>query len=387
MTVATRYPRPQAASRADRWRGLRAAALSLTGMAPESHGERFRLWRRLLPLVSIAVVSLLPCPDLVSRFRVRRAAARLVSREPWPGEDAKGQDAAQLALFRLLWLQKQTRRAVRGRHQEAAVMLARSATETLILGTWCVRDPGAVTALDSAAAEAARNAVRYVERAFGMPEHVISECIKRLASPRPAKKVWTMAEIADEATGTYAARDLYQRLYVPLSSYSVHAGAGSLMRHVRPGGAIRRRPARSWNRRSPVRVADTCLGYLAAAVAQDSGQPHQRFIDYGDRHNKRTLLPMVFMIAGHTAGSARRNPRRAITIAARTAGLIRDLGSYTLSAQFTSDPQEVRTSRIRDAITAMTAEGSLDEVLYALQPFIDYLAARIAEDPESESVL
>jgi hypothetical protein len=354
-------------------------------MAPGSQGEHFRLWRRVLPLARIAVVSLLPCPDLIARIGFRRAAARLVTCEPWPGEDAKGADAAQLALLRVLWLQKQTRRAVRGRHQEAAVMLARATTETLILGTWCVRDPGAVTALDNAAAKAARDAVRYLERAFGIPEEVIDECIRRLGTPRPAKTVWRMAEIADKDTGEYAARDLYQRLYVPLSNYTVHAGAGSLLRHVRAGGAIRRRPARSWNRRSPARVADTCAGYLAAVVAHETGQPQQRFIRYGDRHNKRTLLPMAFMVAGHIADSARPDARRSLTAAVRIIRIIRDVGTYAWSEQFTSDPPDIRTSRIRDALTAMAAQGGLGDVLHAMEPFLDFLAARVAEDPEPET--
>ena len=107
-----------------------------------------------------------------------------------------------------------------------------------------------------------------------------------------------MAKIADEAIGAYAVRDLYQRLYVPLSNFTVHAGSGSLLRHVRSGGAVHRRPARSWNRRSPARVADACMGYLAAVVAKDAGEPDQRFLGYADRHNNRTLLPMAFMIAG-----------------------------------------------------------------------------------------
>ncbi len=53
-------------------------------MTPQPGGERFRLWRRFLPLAWIAVVSLLPCPDLIARIRIRRAAARLVTCDPGP---------------------------------------------------------------------------------------------------------------------------------------------------------------------------------------------------------------------------------------------------------------------------------------------------------------
>jgi hypothetical protein len=167
-----------------------------------------------------------------------------------------------------------------------------------------------------------------------MPEDILNECIRRLAVPRKAPALWDMAETVDRATGSKAATDLYQRLYVPLSNFTVHAGAGSLMRHVRSGGAITRRPARSWNRRSSARVADACTGYLAAVIADSSGQPAQRFIRYGDRHNQRTLLPLAFMAAGRVAGSARPNTR-------------------------------------------------LSDIMHAVEPFIAFLAARIATDIET----
>lgn len=72
------------------------------------------------------VVSVLPCPDLASRYRMRREAYRLVTLRTWPGMTADSSEAAQLAMLRLLWLQRQTHRAVRGRHKEASAMLARA---------------------------------------------------------------------------------------------------------------------------------------------------------------------------------------------------------------------------------------------------------------------
>jgi hypothetical protein len=156
---------------------------------------------------------------------------------------------------------------------------------------------------------------------------------------------------------------------------------------VRSGGRIRRRPARSWNRRSPARVADTCAGYLAAVVAHQAGKPEQRFLDYGDRHNKRTLLPMAFMVAGHIADSARPDARRSIAATRRIiriVRIIRDVGTYAWSHQFTADPPDVRTAWIREALMSMAAEGGIGDVLQALEPFIDFLAAKVAEDAEPE---
>ncbi|HEV3172051.1 MAG TPA: hypothetical protein VGZ32_16990, partial [Actinocrinis sp.] len=62
------------------------------------------LWALLSPVLR----GLLPYPDPARRRRVRRAASRLVVYEPWSADDATmGRDAAQLALLRILWLQKQ----------------------------------------------------------------------------------------------------------------------------------------------------------------------------------------------------------------------------------------------------------------------------------------
>jgi hypothetical protein len=66
----------------------------------------------MLRYVRIVALAMLPVPDLVTRIRVRRTARRLVACDPWPGMDATGEDAAQLTLHRVLWLQRQTRRAV-----------------------------------------------------------------------------------------------------------------------------------------------------------------------------------------------------------------------------------------------------------------------------------
>ena len=90
------------------------------------------------------VLSFLPVPDLAGRLKVRRTARSLVTCDPWPGMDATGTDAAQLALLRLLFLQKATRKAVRTRQDEAATMLARVAIETLITSLYCIHESAAV---------------------------------------------------------------------------------------------------------------------------------------------------------------------------------------------------------------------------------------------------
>jgi hypothetical protein len=49
----------------------------------------------------------------------------------------------------------------------------------------------------------------------------------------------------DKANGDAkkSARGIYNRLYRPLSNFTVHASGGTLMRHVRRKGRLRRRPS------------------------------------------------------------------------------------------------------------------------------------------------
>ena len=81
-----------------------------------------------------------------------------------------------------------------------------------------------------------------------------------------------------KANGNSQARSIYRRLYIPLSNFTVHASGGTLLRHVRRDGGLRRRPSRSWNRRSPARVADAAVGLLAADLAEHAAMPHKKLL-------------------------------------------------------------------------------------------------------------
>jgi hypothetical protein len=163
--------------------------------APDGQtAARFWFTRRLWPHVRVWILGLLPCPDLVSRYRMRRAARKLVKLSAWPGLGAISAQATQLAMLRLLWLQRQTRRAVRGRHREAAIMLARACVETLFLGLYCLREPEAVAQLHSANVRAVGDAFAYFEDLDIVPADVIRQCAARLGESRRAPKVWHMAE-------------------------------------------------------------------------------------------------------------------------------------------------------------------------------------------------
>jgi hypothetical protein len=234
------------------------------------------LAKLVVSLVWGVVASVLPCPDLAARCRMRRRAHRLVTLQSWPGMAADSCDAAQLAMLRLLWLQRQTHRAVLGRNREASTMLARASVEGLFLGLYCLRVPGAIAKLHADNLKALGDGLAYFEEADIVPAQVIRECVERIG--RPSKKyltVWDMVKAIDEANDNKAARGIYRRLYIPLSNYTVHANGGTLLRHVSSDGRLRRRPSRSWARRSPVRVADASTGLLAADLAKCARRPNE----------------------------------------------------------------------------------------------------------------
>lgn len=122
----------------------------------------FSFTRRIWPYIRAFAVSVLPCPDLASRCGMRRAARRLITLRIWRGKQATSADAAQLAMLRLLYLQCETRRAVRGRHREASVMLARACVETLLVGLYCLRDADAIERLDGGALKGIADALTYL---------------------------------------------------------------------------------------------------------------------------------------------------------------------------------------------------------------------------------
>jgi hypothetical protein len=344
---------------------------------------RFWFTRQLWPHVRVWILGLLPCPDLVSRYRMRRSAGKLVTLRTWPGMDATSPQVAQLAMLRLLWLQRQTRRAARGRHREAAIMLARACVETLLLGLYCLREPKAVAQLHAANIKAMGDAFAYFERLDIVPADVIRQCAAKLGKPGPAPKVWRMAETVDNANANAAARDIYHRLYVPLSNFTVHASGGTLLRHVRSDDRLSARPSRSWNRRSPVRVADATAGLLAAALAQEVGTPTEKLLRYAERHFERALMPVAVMGLGGLSGSRKKNLLPRIIRAAKSA---RDMYDYLWHGRAIADPLSVRIAFIRDRFAAMLDTEGLDVPAGTLDPFIDYVADKLGRIPDMETI-
>jgi len=347
---------------------------------PRKSSDKVQLWRGIWRQARPVLLGVLPVIDLPSRYRVRRLAVSLVQCDPWPGMTATGDDAAQLAIMRLRWLQRDTRRAVRGRHSEAATLLARASIETLITGLYCLHEQDAVARLQ---AENIRNLpllFRFLTDAGVIPASVLDECIQGLGYGKPARgpSVEAMALVVDKSLGAKAAVDLYDCYYRPSSAFAMHSGGLSLLRHVRTDNRLVRRPSRTWARRSPARIADACLGALTATMARRAGRPSQLADKYTDRHFGRALVPMIVMSSPGIGKLVM--PRQILTTIVTVRGIFR----YARSGQDAED-LVMRVARIRAGMEALLLAGVRDLPEGALDPFLDYVSEKIAAETAPSS--
>jgi len=255
-------------------------------------------------MVSVLAVSwqllrgVLPYPDLLRRWRVNRRAHKLITCRYWPGDDATGMDAAQLALLRLLWLRRLTRNAVGMRRDEDAVLLARASIETCIVGLYCVYSGDPIAHL-SAPSYGAAGPVPYLINGDLGSRAAVDSAVLALGEVGPDLNIRDLALWLEREHGLVLATGLYQRYYVPLSHLFAHSYAFALMRHVRPDGTLHRRPAFPWIRRSAVRMADGCAAVLAASIAEKAGTSSELFHRSATAHLDRLLTPaLVFAVKG-----------------------------------------------------------------------------------------
>jgi hypothetical protein len=207
-----------------------------------------------------------------------------------------------------------------------------------------------------------------------IPQDVIDRALVAFGTPGPDMNVRDMAEKIDTVTGGTVAVDLYFRLYVPTSTFFVHASATSLLRHVKADGRLANRPANPWARRSTVRLADACVGILAAAIARQDGTASDLFIAYAEPHLQRVMAPMMVATG--------KNMIRLFELKQmiRIIREVRDLRSY-LSAQAASDPLDVREARIRAAYEAVvTSTVDPDVPAEAIQVVVDFLVEKILSE-------
>lgn len=111
-------------------------------------------------LTQLVAHRVLPYPDPVRRRRMRKLARDLVNCEPWPGNDATSLQIAQLAMLRLLWLERMTRRAATLQQRDATALLARSAVETCISSMYWLQTEDATSRLTGDNAKSLRKMLK-----------------------------------------------------------------------------------------------------------------------------------------------------------------------------------------------------------------------------------
>lgn len=281
----------------------------------------------------------LPYPDLWRRWRVNRRAHKLITCRQWPGDEATGMDAAQLALLRLLWLQRLARNSVTMRRDDEAVLLARASIETCIAGLYFVHSGNAIAHLSAPSYGGAAPVPYLINAGLGSGAAIESAALA-LGEAGADLSIRDLALWLEREHGLVLATGLYHRYYVPLSHLFADSYAFSLMRHVHPDGSLHRRPAFPWIRRSAARMADGCAAVLAASIADKAGARSELFHRSATAHLDRLLTPaLVFAVKGaFRAGPWREFPRKLQSIidAERSADmppLLRPMASLGMSAR------------------------------------------------------
>ena len=252
----------------------------------------------------------LPYPDLLRRSRIRRGAGRLITCKRWPSADATGADAAQLALLHLLYVQQLTRSAVVERRSDEAALLARAAIETVIVGLYCLHSDHAIADLSTTNYRVSGQAGSYLFDAGLRTPEAVNGAVTALCEAGQDLKVGDLALWLERQRELVQPATLYRSYYVPLSHLFARAYGFSLVRHVNPNGSLRRRPAFQWTRCSAARIADGCVGLLAANIADVSGARTEPFLRYATAHFDRALTPaFTFAVkAARRAGPLRAFP-------------------------------------------------------------------------------
>jgi hypothetical protein len=239
--------------------------------------------------------AVLPYPDVLRRLRIRRKAASLVTCRKWPGDDATGAQAAQLAMLRLLTLQRLAHRAATLRQKECAALLARLSLETCLVGMYCLYAEDAVARLSAANYRGAGRSVSYLSDAGLVSREAIESAVAALGPTGRDLDLRQVAEWLRDNRDLDIATNLYWAYYVPLSHFFVHANGFTLTRHVRPDDTLRQRAAYPWTVPAAARLADGCTGLLALHLAVTSGAVPGPLGNYAKAHLGRMVTPAVVL--------------------------------------------------------------------------------------------
>ena len=249
-------------------------------------------------------------------------------------------------------------------------MLARASVETLFLGVYCLRVPEAVAKLHAGNIKALGDAMAYLEE---MTSARRGDQAVRGQARRAPPTAEGLGPCRGNRQGQWqqGCTSIDRQLYVPLSNFTVHASGGTLLRHVGRNRKLARRPLRSWNRRSPARVADAAAGLLAADFAQ-----HGQSAREAARLCEQAQEPHAHADGRH--GLRRRRRSVQIRRVRETSRIAREVFTYLWHGAAAADPLDIRIEHVRERFAAMLDIGELDIPEGSLDPFIDYVADKLA---------
>jgi hypothetical protein len=283
---------------------------------------------------------LLPYRDPLVRRRVRRDARELIAPGPWAEEKANSNEVAQLALLRLLWLQREAHRAANRKMFEAVALLTRSAIDTCIVGLYCLVAPDAAERINQLNADNLKNMMRYLPTTFFDPE-TRSGLVELFDTPKKNPNTFDMVSAIDEAAGDDKAEMLYRAYYVPLSTLYAHGGGIALLRHMK-NDETTDRPSKSWLQRSALHIIDACVGLLAARLAPTRSCDSTAFNDYYEAHRSRTITPLFTMVSANFGAAI---DWRAVPASVQAGWRLR---TYLSSGRAARDDEQIRQQTVQE---------------------------------------
>lgn len=173
------------------------------------------------------------------------------------------------------------------------MLFARLAVETCMYGMYWLGGHEDIEQIRRYNAKSAQRLLRYLVTGGVFPAGLIEDVVTQIGAPAVAPDVRKMAETVANSTEDTVATDLYDRLYVPLSTFSVHATGDALLRHVRAASRLSDKPSRVWTMRSAMHTVDACVGILATAIAKHGQRSAEPFARYANAHMSRTTAPLA----------------------------------------------------------------------------------------------
>jgi len=235
--------------------------------------------------------------DPFRRRRVRAAAKRLIPAKAWASNDATAEEIARVALLRVLFLQRETRRAARHAEREAAAMLARASIETTISGLFCIHVPGAEKLFNGEVAKRARRLLAGITEGAEMAS-MFDQALAQIGSGTLPTVTGMVQQIMANGGGA-GIGSLHTNFYDQVSTLYVHGGPLGLLRHVHPKTQrTRERPYPAWNTRSAVHIADGTVGLLARTIVGKDHADFALFAEYETAHLRVAWAPFESIARG-----------------------------------------------------------------------------------------